>query len=359
MNNRIVSLDLLKITAMFLIVLQHTLDFVGFLSISNFNTKYFPIYFFEAFSIVAVNIFVLITGFFLIKQNFKWQKIFNLLFEIAAFSWIILLISKLFGIQNLSPNTTFNFIFPTYYGLYWFISSYVILYFLFPFINKFIYALNSKQLKTFAIFTFTICCLWKYNFDCKSVFWLITVYFWGACIRLFIYEKKQNFLFLTDKTLHNIIFYILCFITTALSFILFNIKGKQFISIIAFNYLFVFLSSLFLFLAVYKIKFTENLFSKIIVFAAPASLGVYLIHMHPLLSYHISNFLQQVHLPYKWLSLNILFFSLLIFIICFIISLILHKLLTFLSNKILCPNIEKAYNIIKKYLVKNENSIIS
>lgn len=348
-NDRVVSLDFLKIFAMFLIVLQHLLDFVGYLTIKLFKIEFISIYFFEAFSIVAVNVFVLITGFFLIEQKFKWQKLFSLLFEVAVFSWIILFISKLLGIQNISPNTTFDFIFPTFSGLYWFISSYIVLYLIFPFINKFIYALSNQQLKMFAIITLILCCLWKYNFSSKSVLWLIVVYFWGACIRLVIENKKQNFLFLTDKKSYNVLLYILCSLVSMISYIYLNIKGKTFVNLLIFNNIVVFCASLFLFLFVYKIKIQKNFFSKIIILIAPASLGVYLIHMHPLVSYPIAQILRNITLPYNNLSLSILFFSLFIFITCLILSFIVHKLIMFVSYQLLCPNIEKFYNNIKQY----------
>ena len=359
-KQREVSLDLLRIFAMFLIVLQHMLDFIGCLTIKTFNISHIYIYFFETFSLVAVDVFVLITGFFLIKKAFEWQKLFSLLFEVAFFSWIILIISKLFGVSDLSHTSILNYIFPTLSGTYWFITAYIMLYLFFPFINRFIYSLTEKQLKIFAALILFIYCIWGYNFNCKNVFWLSVIYCWGASIRLFIEDKKKNFLFLPYKMQHNIyylIFYVLCSILVATICIYYNIKGKQFVNIIKFNNLFVFMGSVYLFTFAYKFKFTTGWVKKIILFVAPASLGVYLVHMHPIILYKTVEILRNIKTPpYQYLSLNILFFSTFLFLISLVVSIVLHKTSKIILKNFLLPCIS---NIIKKYSIKNDQNTIS
>ncbi len=80
MDKRNIGLDFLRLLAMFMIVMLHVNNWGGLLKNISFQIDFLPIYVFEAFSIVAVNCFILISGFFLIKQEFRLKKLIALIF---------------------------------------------------------------------------------------------------------------------------------------------------------------------------------------------------------------------------------------------------------------------------------------
>ena len=104
----------------------------------------------ESFSIVAANVFVLISGWFGIC--FKWRSLFNLLFQCAFF---------LFGIYAVYLTATGNT--PSFDGIRrcllmsenaWFVKSYLGLYIVSPILNAFIHTVDRTTFKTTLILFF-------------------------------------------------------------------------------------------------------------------------------------------------------------------------------------------------------------
>lgn len=78
-NNRNIGLDALRIISMMMVLALHYLGKGGLLE-RNTSEIYNVIYLLlEALSIVAVNCFVLISGYFLCKSEFKLKKIFEIM----------------------------------------------------------------------------------------------------------------------------------------------------------------------------------------------------------------------------------------------------------------------------------------
>lgn len=100
--------------------------------------------FLEMASIVAVNVFVLISGWFGIRPSIKGfaSLIFQcLFFSVGIYLMTILIGHKEFSVGGLASCFTFN-------GGYWFILSFICLYFLAPVLNIFI---KHTDKRTFAI----------------------------------------------------------------------------------------------------------------------------------------------------------------------------------------------------------------
>ncbi len=71
-----IGLDYLRLFAMFLVVLLHVFNFTGLLSPlpSRLSATVLSVWATEYLAIIAVNLFVLISGYFLCTRSFKWQK---------------------------------------------------------------------------------------------------------------------------------------------------------------------------------------------------------------------------------------------------------------------------------------------
>ena len=202
MNKRNVGLDLLRLLAMFMIVLVHVNNWGGLLKNTSFQIDFLPVYILEAFSICSVNCFILISGFFLIKQNFRLKKLIALIFEIMFYTWICFIVALI--IKTPMDITMFvKGLFTISTGIHWFITCYIMLYIFFPFINKLIYSLSLKQKHFLAIITVLFFSVWafvpKINSQTVhsgySILWVSVLYYWGAYIRLVFVEGEKNHLF--------------------------------------------------------------------------------------------------------------------------------------------------------------------
>ena len=73
MKKRIASIELLRILAMMMVVMLHYLSKGELLTplTEEFGTGAYVTWLLEAFSIVAVNVYMLISGYFLVESGFK------------------------------------------------------------------------------------------------------------------------------------------------------------------------------------------------------------------------------------------------------------------------------------------------
>lgn len=129
------NLELLRIVAMFLIVMHHYSIHGGGSSLilsSNFNNIWCE--FLGLWGKVGVNLFVLITGYFLIRSTPKISSIIRLwgatLFYSVVLYILFISLGKQFNISQFIKT-----LFPLTFNQYWFISCYVALMVLVPFLN--------------------------------------------------------------------------------------------------------------------------------------------------------------------------------------------------------------------------------
>ena len=110
--------------------------------------------FFEAISIVCVNIFVLISGWFGIKPTIK--GISNFIFQSLFFLTGLYIITLIIGTSELSIRGIAGCFFAT--KLNWFIKAYLLLYILTPVLNAFVETAPKATFKYVLIGFFTFSC---------------------------------------------------------------------------------------------------------------------------------------------------------------------------------------------------------
>lgn len=127
---RNLNFELLRIIAMFMVVMLHVNGFGGLLN--GYNPTLHPIpflisNFIEFLCIIAPNLYVLISGYFLSnkKYSFKIEKFFQLILVTCFWSWMIGLVSCLFLKANIG-DFLFSGIFPVLSRRYWFVTDYII-----------------------------------------------------------------------------------------------------------------------------------------------------------------------------------------------------------------------------------------
>lgn len=144
------NFELLRIIAMFLIVLHHsmvhgTLTVSGKVVLNMGHPLTFAIYNFLAFGgKVGVYIFVLITGYFMVNSKISIKKITKLWLPIFFWSVTITLSDEIVR-HNFSIVKTIKSILPIFFNQYWFMTVYFFMYLLIPLMNKSIKSFSIKQ----------------------------------------------------------------------------------------------------------------------------------------------------------------------------------------------------------------------
>ena len=157
MKKRIVSLDFLRIAAMFMVVLLHVQGKTGWLTFYEINQgNWYLRWSIQSFAISAVNIYVLISGFLLADAKFSLSKVLTLILRALFWSMLIFLIYCLMG-GAIDPFVVLGAVFPFSYESYWFLTVYVGMYAIAPvFIYFFKNAGKTKHL-LFTIVLLVLC----------------------------------------------------------------------------------------------------------------------------------------------------------------------------------------------------------
>lgn len=356
-TKRNTSIELLRIVSILFIVLSHY-SVHGQLQFYEMNLN-FNKYLIEFTNTghLGVDIFVIITGYFLVTQAFNLSKLFKMVLQIIFYSLSIYLILILFKLEDFNIRQLAFSIFPIITNKYWFATSYIVLYILHPFINIFLKALSKKQ---HLLLIFIILFLWSliptftyyYNMNGTELLQIFMLYCIGAFIKLHStnkpFEKKVSKILIIFSSVTSILLYILLLFIQERISILSKLKFDH----ISRNSLFVILLATGIFLFFKNLNIKYNGFINNI---AKCSFGVYLIHEHNMIKPLIwQNWLTNgsyENSPY--LIFHMILCTLLVFVVCIIIEylriyLIEVPLFKILNNPIckLNKSIQKSYNSI-------------
>lgn len=142
------AIDILKILSMVMVVLLHLRQYGIYKAEVELHT---PIYWMallvRSFSVVAVNCFVLISGYFLCDQVVKKRKLLSQWIQVEMYSVGIYLVLCIIPKADVafSAKTLVRQMLPILTNQYWFFTCYILLMLLVPFLNKFINALSQAE----------------------------------------------------------------------------------------------------------------------------------------------------------------------------------------------------------------------
>lgn len=94
----------------------------------------------------GVNLFCLIMGYFGIQSKFKVKKVFQMEAQVIFYSLLGLFVALLFRCEISLSKVVMTF-FPTVFNQYWFITAYIMVYILSPFINRLLLKLDGVQFR--------------------------------------------------------------------------------------------------------------------------------------------------------------------------------------------------------------------
>lgn len=287
------SLDLLRIISMIMIVFLHIVSHGELNKISEgFSINLIIIYFIETFCIVAVNIYVLISGYFLINDKFRISKLIRLFLEVFFYS-ILIFVYLIIKDNHLFTIEEYLAIFlPISYKEYWFISAYFGLYLMSPILNILIKHINKKQHLSICIIMLLLFSLYSdilpfsdtFNVSKGySLWWFIVVYFIASYIRKYmdLNKIKKPFLSYTITCILMFISWILLkFLSQKIQVLNdYNVSSYY----LRYNCILNIFASIFLFVFFLKIDIKNLFVTKIIKFVSPLTLGIYLISDNPYL----------------------------------------------------------------------------
>jgi len=353
MTKRESNIELLRIVSMFMIVAHHfsvhgkfTIETTSFI-----NNIWLQLL--SSGGKIGVNIFIIISGFFLINsKKINLNKFIKLFTQLLFYSILIFIIFISFRIEPFNIKIFIKHILG--YPIWWFAKTYLVLYLIHPYINKLLNSLNKTEYKKLIIFLTIILSfiptITTVNADDGSLVWFIYLYSLGAYISK--YPLALN-LKISKYLLISILLYFLTF-SSVIIFDFIGNKNSLFLQhatyLFGMNKLSTLLISLFLFLTFKNMKIKYN---KLINIVSSATFGIYLIHD----SDYIRTFLwQNVFKNATYSNTYILIpYSLLVILIVFIGCLIIELLRIYLVEK----RCLKLINVISNFTDKTINKILN
>lgn len=324
------NFELLRIVLILMVIVLHyfNVEMGGVLKWVEKNTfNYYLAHFIESLCIIAVNVFIIIIGYFSYKKtNIKINKAINL-YALSVFygiiiSGIVILITKtdinLSIIKSLAT-TIFS---------RWFVVIYCILYLLIPYINKFINALTQKQFEILLIINLIFFYLGYTFFTTTTmadggygIINFVNLYMIGAYIKLY----KDNYV---PKKLSILVYFVCTLLTTIYSF--FTGRAWAYASIINL------ISSVALFEFFKSIKMKNN---KFINKLSTYTFTTYIIHENAFIAtiLYRNLFNTDKYGNSSYMILNLIITTIGIYAICVIIEFVRRLLL----KKIFDKQIEK------------------
>ena len=299
-RKRQANFELLRIVAMLMIISLHYLVKGWVATPFPFTVKDDPVgvlaWLIEAFCIVAVNCYVLISGYFLVESAWKPGRVVSLLSQVLFYSLLIPLFLLLAGVVSggeLDIYKWIGFLFPFGTEHYWFATAYFVMYLFAPFLSAGIEKMKKRDLQilmalllTFFVLEKTILPLYlatdRYGYDFG---WFLCLFVVAGYIRLYGISWL-------DRQSHAVGAYGLSCLMIWMLALFSNTLGSKIETfthyanmLYTYNHLLCLAGSVSLFYVFRNMRIKEGRFAQMVRKLAPYTFGVYLLHEHILVRY--------------------------------------------------------------------------
>lgn len=292
-KKRQVNFELLRIVAMLMVITLHYLN-KGGIAISyaeDGSVVNHVAWFIESFCIVAVNGYVLISGYFFMEKDFRLSRVIVLICQVLFYSIVVSVVLALIGVIKIAELGSYDFLtilLPIQMEQYWFATSYVFMVLFAPFVGAGIKQIKKKELEIIIISLLVIFSIgktvlpihfpidnWGYDFGWFLCLVLIAGYIKTYGIPWFSSFRKSLITYVVSSFLIFIMGALVGIVTR--KFGVFSYYGDM---IYSYNYLLVLISAVALFYTFFYFHIKEGNWSKRIEKIAPLTFGVYLLHEH-------------------------------------------------------------------------------
>jgi surface polysaccharide O-acyltransferase-like enzyme len=194
------SIELLRLLAMLLIVFNHWFVHGIGVDYSLFSLRETLCQMLGFLGCIGVDVYMLISGYYLINGHFHWSKFWSIIFQTIVISILWLLTDFLcvyFNYISWPDITNLNlavFIIHSclpFISNYWFIAGYLVIYLISPFLNKMIKALSKKDFGIFVLIStivVTVISLITTNVFYSPLLILLNCYFIGSFLGLYFQD---------------------------------------------------------------------------------------------------------------------------------------------------------------------------
>lgn len=347
------NLDFLRIISMLFVVGLHFLNYGGYLyRYSLYNQRGFCFtWSLEALFYLGVNIFVILTGYFMCSSHVKIDRMIFLACNVWVYSILGLLVAvicKLFSVGiNISVLSLIHTVTPIVSGDYWFITSYFILMLFVQFINFYMDKITKKtheRIIVIGLFLFSViptfipwCDINIFLNGGASPIWFGILYITGAYFRKYDIKniKKSNKFMVCCLAINICIVFIAKCAIQIISTLVLNqtIKGGVFYH---HNNIFIYIGSCLMFILFSRINKINGQVCSIIDYVTPSLFSVYLIHdniyIKQVIWHTTENIIGENVVLYYILTVPLI---VLIFVICIFADKVICKFVKGISNLLL------------------------
>lgn len=305
-GKRQANFELLRIAAMLMIISLHYLVKGGAVLPAPFAAKENPAgalaWLIEAFCIVAVNCYVLISGYFGVESAWKPGKVVSLLCQVLFYSLLIPCLFLLFGAEAARELGFYGWLgcaLPIETEHYWFATSYLLLYLFAPFLAAGIRQMEKRRLQIVTAFLLAFFSLGKTIFPAPLVTdrfgydfgWFLCLFVVAGYIRLYGIPWLE-------KPSHAAAAYLLSGLSIWMLALAANTLGSEIEAFAyyadmpyTYNHLLCLVGAVSLFYLFKNLRIREGRFADAVRRLAPYTFGVYLLHEHNLVRYRWMNWL--------------------------------------------------------------------
>ena len=246
-----------------------------------------------SFSVVGVNVFVMLSGWYGIRL--RWSRLLELLFQIVFF--VLLCLGIYYALTGTMPPSPYLSVLMLHEGDYWFVKTYLALYLLSPVLNAFVQTATQRQMAITLLSLFAF--QWIYGWVFEATTWLRAGYSLPSFVCLYLLARYMNVYrptFTKWRPRTDLCIYLaVCTMVTVAYFLLkrhFNLGGLLWFynsptTIIAATFLLLFFSKL-------------SLHSRLVNWLAISALAIYLTHSNTPLGQYYDLYIREWHdtLPY-------------------------------------------------------------
>lgn len=298
------GLELLRCVAMMMVIVLHYLDkgnFLVDLTVPQLYVGEYAAWLLESFCVVAVNVYMFISGYFLCTSHFKPSRLIRFWIQVWMYSVAVGLVGALTGVMKETVFDThflLTLFFPISMNHYWFMTAYLFLYVLLPFLGLAVQRMTKRQLQVAVLLLLFVFSIQKSVLPVRletdglgyDVLWYVCVFMAAAYVRRFgapFLEKKGR----------GVVLYVICCLlifggTLGLRQVYLKTGSleRMIQMCMEYNHILPFLAAVGLFSAFRRLRISGR-FAALVCKIAPYTLGVYLLHENLGLRYTWQNWL--------------------------------------------------------------------
>lgn len=275
-----------RILAMFMVIIYHSIIHSGLIKSTILSGVNFGVEFLHYLVSISNNCFLLLSGYYMINSKFRLKKILLLWGKTLFYSIVIYFI---YFLTKGDTNYIYQSFFPILSGHYWFISAYIVLYFLTPILNLLVTKMSKEQFRYLLIILtifYGIVTLIFRPTNLEKFQYVTYIYLIGAYLRLHVTQKEGKKHYLLQYFLIILGITALNYFTKLLMFCLVDSAGDDLFRLIyhfkeglgVFVNPFLVIASISLFMKFKTLEIKNESLKKKITFVSTSVFSIYLIH---------------------------------------------------------------------------------